>query len=81
MHAVWVSERLSVIVPNNRKIAAELDAHLGLFDPGEQDVITTFLLHKRSYEQWVEDAIPYAAVKRFPIAFDHLIRGLVDVGA
>ncbi len=81
VHAVWVSERLSVIVPNNRKIAAELDAHRGLFDTGEQEVITTFLLHMRSYEQWVEDAIPYAAVKRFPIPFEHLIRGLADVGA
>lgn len=81
VHAVWVSERLSVIVPNNRKIAAELDAHRDLFDSGEQEAITTFLLHMRSYEQWVEDAIPYAAVKRFPIAFNHLIRGLADVGA
>lgn len=69
-----------MIVPNNRKIAAELDAHRGLFDIGEQEVITTFQLHMRSYEQWVEDAIPYTAVKRFPKAFDHLIRGLADVG-
>lgn len=80
-HAVWVSERLSVIVPNNRKIAAELDAHRALFDAGEQAIITAFLLHMRSYQQWVEDAIPYAAVKRFPAAFDDLIRGLADDGA
>ena len=80
-HAVWVSERLSVIVPNNRKIAAELDAHKGLFDAGEQTAISAFLMHVRSYEQWVQDAIPYAAVKRFPVEFDTLIRGLVDAGA
>lgn len=80
VHAVWESERLSVIVPNNRQIAAELGAHRGLFDADEQEIITTFLLHMRNYERWVEDAIPYAAVKRFPIAFDHLIRGLADVG-
>lgn len=80
-HAVWVSERLSVIVPNNRKMAAELDAHRGLFDAGEQVTITAFLLHVRSYEQWVEDAIPYATVKRFPTEFDELIRGLANDGA
>lgn len=77
-HAVWVSERLTVIVPNNRKIAAEIDAHRGLFDAGEQRIIAAFLLHKRSYEQWVEDAILYTAVKRFPMEFDELIRGLAD---
>lgn len=80
-HSVWLSERLSVIVPNNRKIAAELIAHRGMFDPGEQATISAFLLHMRSYEQWVEDAIPYAAVKRFPTTFDDLIRGLSDGGA
>ena len=66
VHAVWVSERLSVIVPNNRKIAAELDAHRGLFDKGEQEIITTFLLHVRSYEQWVEDAIPLCSGETLP---------------
>lgn len=80
-HAVWVSERLSVIVPNNRKIVAELDAHRGLFETGEQAIITAFVLHMRSYQQWVEDAIPYVAVRRFPSAFDDLIRGLADDGA
>lgn len=79
-HAVWVSERLSVIVPNNRKLAAELEAHRGLFDTGELATITSFLMHVRSYEQWVQDAIPYAAVKRFPLDFDDLIRGLADGG-
>lgn len=73
-HAVWMSERLSVIVPNNRKIAVQIEEHRSLFDAGEQGVVTAFLLHVRSYEQWVEDAIPYAAVKRFPVEFDDLIR-------
>ncbi|QIE57560.1 HNH endonuclease [Pikeienuella piscinae] len=79
-HAVWVSERLSVIVPNNRKMAAELDAQMALFDAGEQATITAFLMHVRSYEQWVQDAIPYAAVRRFPMEFEDLIRGLADGG-
>ncbi len=80
-HAVWVSERLSVIVPNNRKMAAELEAHRGLFETGELATITAFLLHVRSYEQWVQDVIPYSAVKRFPVGFDDLMRGLADGGA
>ena len=80
-HAVWMSERLSVIVPNNRKIAVQIEEHRSLFDAGEQGVVTAFLLHVRSYEQWVEDAIPYAAVKRFHVEFDDLIRGLADGGA
>lgn len=80
-HAVWVSEKLSVIVPNNRKIAAELDAHKVLFVADEQAVIAAFLMHVRSYEKWVQDAVPYAAVKRFPMEFDDLIRRLANDGA
>lgn len=80
-HAVWISERLAIIVPNNRKIVAQLDEHKSLFNNGEQGAIATFLLHVRSYEQWVEDAIPYAAVKRFPTEFDELIRGLANGSA
>ncbi len=81
VHAVWVSERLSVIVPNNLKIATQLKKHIALFGAGDQRVVTTFLIHVRSYEQWVQDTIPYAAVKRFPMEFDDLIRGLADGGA
>lgn len=80
-HAVWMSERLSVIIPNNRKIAVLLEEHRSLFDADEQGVVAAFFLHVRSYEQWVEDAIPYAAVKRFPMELDDLIRGLADGGA
>jgi HNH endonuclease len=74
VHAVWVSERLSVIVPNNRKIANLLNKNNSLFNAGEQEAVVAFLIHARSYEQWVEDAIPYAAVKRFPMQFDELVR-------
>lgn len=80
-HAVWVSERLSVIVPNNRKIAGLLHERKGLFDAREQEVVAAFLMHARSYEQWVEDAIPYAGVRRFPTKFDELIRSVADAGA
>lgn len=79
-HAVWVSERLSVIVPNNRKIAALLRKHQELFAPTEQRAVSTFLMHARSYDQWVQDAIPYEAVMRFPVEFDDLIRRAANGG-
>ncbi len=80
VHAVWVSERLSIIVPNNRKIANLLIDHKALFSTDEQVEIAAFLMHVRSYEQWVEDNIPYAAVKRFPLGFDDLIKGILNDG-
>lgn len=80
-HAVWLSERLSVIVPNNRKIAVQLDLHRGLFNAGEHSAVAAFLMHVRSYEQWVKNEIPYAAVRRFPTEFDDLIRGFADGSA
>lgn len=81
VHAVWLSERLSVIVPNNRKIADLLREGRETFELQEQERIAAFLAHVRSYEQWVEDAIPYAAVVRFPTAFDELVRGVADAGS
>ena len=80
-YAKWKSERLSIIVPNNRKIAELLEHHECLFSIDEQVAIATFLMHTRSYEEWVEDKIPYAAVTRFPVGFDELIRGIADGGA
>ncbi len=79
-HAVWVSERLSVIVPNNRKLADLLEKYKDLFAPNEQTAVAAFLTHARSYELWVQDVVPYAAVKRFPIEFDNLIRGISNGG-
>jgi hypothetical protein len=80
VHAVWMSERLSGIVPNNRKIVDLLAEHKRRFDAHEQEAIAAFLVHARGYERWVEDAIPYAAVKRFPVKFDQLIRRIAGGG-
>ena len=80
-HAVWLSEKMSIIVPNNRRVATQLKAEMERFDKYQQQVVSTFLLHVRSFESWVDDAIPYAAVKRFPLEFDELMRGLADAGA
>lgn len=74
VHAIWISERLSIIVPNNRRIAQILDVSRHLFDGDDQSILSAFLVHMRSYERWVNDEIPYAGVVRFPIAFSDLIK-------
>ena len=75
IHAIWTSEKLSTIVPNNRIIANLLEANRNLFSKQEQSIISQFLYHVKSYEKWVHDEIPYQAVTRFPIDFEHLIMG------
>lgn len=73
IYAIWLSERLSTIVPNNRIIVGLLDAHRNLFDRSAQGIISQFLAHAKSYEKWVNDEIPYQAVLRFPVDFESLI--------
>lgn len=73
LYAIWLSERLSTIVPNNRLIAELLRTHRNLFDRPDQAIISQYLAHVNSYEKWVNDEIPYQAVLRFPIEFDNLI--------
>jgi hypothetical protein len=78
VHAVWTSERLSTIVPNNRKIAKLIGGHRNMFKSEEQAVVSAFLLHARSYERWVSDEITYVAVRRFPTEFGDLIRKMAN---
>jgi len=73
LHAIWTSERLSTIVPNNRKIVTILEKYRELFPRKDQTIISSFLTHANSYEMWVNDEIPYKAVKRFPVEFEQLI--------
>jgi hypothetical protein len=75
IYAIWVSERLSTIVPNNRVIVGLINEHRNLFSRSEQGVVSQFLLHAKSYERWVNDEIPYQAVLRFPMDFGNLISG------
>jgi hypothetical protein len=72
-YAVWLSERLGTIVPNNRRIAEVLNEGVHAFTPAEQRIIADFELHARSYERWVADEIAYEGVVRFPKAFADLI--------
>jgi hypothetical protein len=73
IHAVWISERLSIIVPNNRKIVSILNDYRKYFNRKEQAIISKFLSHANSYERWINDKIPYQGVMRFPIEFEQLI--------
>ena len=79
IHALWVTQRLSVIVPNNRNIAKLLDQHRGLFSSAEQQqIISLFLLHAQSYEEWVHGTLPYIAVLRFPTEFEIMIGEVIN---
>lgn len=73
IYAIWLSERLSTIVPNNRMIVDLLDDHRKLLGRPDQGVVSQFLSHAKSYEKWVNDEIPYQAVLRFPVEFEKLI--------
>lgn len=75
IHAMWTSERLSTIVPNNREIVKILKENRVLFTRNEQKLVSRFIQHVESYEKWVKDQIPYNAVERFPADFDTLILG------
>lgn len=75
LYAVWTSERLSTIVPNNRKIASLLTAKRDLFKRNDQEIISQFMSHVESYEKWVNDEISYQAVLQFPVDFEQLILG------
>lgn len=75
VYALWTSERLSTIVPNNREIAALMYENRELFSRRDQRVVSKFIKHVESYEQWVHDKIPYNAVQRFPSEFEDLILG------
>lgn len=81
IHALWVAQRLSVIVPNNRNISKLLNQHRGLFStPEQQRIISSFLLHAQSYEEWVQGTLPYMAVLRFPTEFETMVGEIINAG-
>ncbi|WP_347251253.1 HNH endonuclease, partial [Legionella sp.] len=73
LYDLWTYEKLSTIVPNNRKILKLLNENRNLFSSADQRVVSKFLKHVESYEKWVNDEIPYKAVLRFPKEFEQLI--------
>lgn len=77
-YAIWRSERLSTIVPNNRALVSILEKHREKFDVRDRHAIAEFLVHARSYERWVSDEISYNAVVRFPCEFSEMIERIID---
>lgn len=80
-YAVWLSERLGTIVPNNRRITDILGGNIQIFTPKEQRTIADFQLHTRGYERWVADEIAYEGVVRFPTTFADLIEETLHASA
>ena len=77
-YAVWISERLSIVIPNNRKICEILARNRNLFEPKYSDKIKRFQLHANSYERWVNDEISYHGVTQFPVDFEKMIDEIVS---
>lgn len=77
-HASWLSQRLSTIVPNNRRIADLVAEARNLFATDDQHILSAFLSHAQSYERWVRNETSYTAVVRFPAEFDTLIKRTAD---
>lgn len=77
-HAVWLSMRLSTIVPNNRQMVEITSASSNLFSAEEQQTLAAFEIHARGYELWVQDEISYEGVVQFPTQFDALIKELAS---
>lgn len=80
-HLTWLEERLSTILPNNRRISRCIVDNIGLFSPSEQEILAEFQIHSRTYEQWVIEDTSYEGVVRFPRAFEDLIRELIHASS
>lgn len=73
IYNLWISARLTIIVPNNRNIVKLLDKNRGLFNISEQKLVSKFIQHAKSYEQWINDQIPYLSIQEFPLDFESMI--------
>ena len=68
MATYWDLQKLSVIVPNNKKIISIIEANQNLFDIKFYSVAVEFIEHANAFEQNCYDRIDHA--KRFPLAFE-----------
>lgn len=69
----WNLAKLSVILPNNRRMKELLNENRRLFPRSEQVVISKFLHHVITYEKWVDGDMDYSLVVGFPNDFVSLI--------
>lgn len=75
LHKIWLHQRLEKIIPNNRNILELIKTNRHLFDSEAQQVVSDFITHVESYEEWVHSSDTYQIVKPFPPKFNDLIRG------
>lgn len=76
-HQIWLSERLSTITPNNRRMRHILERNLHLFAAADWSALTAFIVHSRGYEGWVSEEHNYEGIPQFPQEFQNLIFGLI----
>lgn len=79
-HKIWLIERVSALLPNNREILNAIELNLHLFDPAEHTVLAVFATHVRGYERWIRDEVSYEGVVRFPGEFAIMMKELANAG-
>jgi hypothetical protein len=78
---IWSFQKLSTVVPNNKRIARSLDAHKNLVPLADWDACAEFIQHAAAFEQNAYDRIDSNAVPRFPNSFSEFIARLNKANA
>jgi HNH endonuclease len=73
---IWTFQKLSIIHPNNRRIAQLLKSHKDIIPVGDWSICAEFIQHASIFEQSSYQRIDSAAVLRFPQKFGELINSL-----
>lgn len=66
-YAIWVARRLDMILPNNRKIVAALEANVGLVPSEMKQAVLLFRDHAQGYEQNAYERLDHYEL--FPTSF------------
>lgn len=77
---IWQLRRLSVIVPNNRRIVALLRSNVGMFSGPEWARAAKFIEHAEFYESHCGDPKDATAYLPFPKEFSDMIHSEVPNG-
>jgi hypothetical protein len=70
---IWSFQKLSTVIPNNKRIAQLLDAHKNLLSLADWNVCAEFVQHASAFEQNAYDRVDSDAVPRFPNSFGEFI--------
>lgn len=66
----WPFRKLSLIIPNNRKIISALRSHYTMFDAEEYRIACAFIEHAEGFER--SCTTPTENVPKFPVAFGEM---------